>query len=859
MNKKRLLISSLIIILFIAIITMVFSKPTMSVNTVNTNRAVKIESTKTDLKVLVVQIDPYMKSITNEVLYPNDGHPRVSDYLNGVSSNKKALEELIEDIEYSSNNYIHVDYTLQEIDEYLHYAKEITLSNGTKSKFLDEETIIKYANGQNQDSGSQKALIEKLDSEMITNSIDYEYYINKLELDKKRNNDEFDQVWFLTYEPTGPAEVTIIGNRDLDVNGTYVKSDCLDFVLATVTAKNRNSNFHHLLHALEAVLNKVFKISRDDFNKENKYEIYTANKLEEISLWERFTLSSYSNNKDFTGLGTLHYPPNAEKEYEYNNKSEVKSEYLNWKLYPNLESDKRTRLSQSAWNNDDFIDQIINKDNLSEERLYTRWWASHLPNTIGATKDGYYNNWWKYLIDLDYVTSIMVESSTDLEYNVNDKLIIKYILGYDSGTFVKENEVKFGENVVVSDSSILSYEDGWIVAKKAGDTLLTVKIDNYELTYNISIKEGTAKKTTEPASEEDDVLVIGGKPQQPKKGNEKKEEEVPEVSPETDEESAERTKMYIIFGVILFFGLVASIFTYRITSTIMYRRDMYNYTGMIVLFLTILLLTGCGKKEHKTTYYCEEGYTLVGEICSKRIEEPAKYYVGCPEGYDYYDEKLHRCGKLMSEEPYYQYVCPADYTLNNRNECDGFTHVKAEQVYYCVSGELNEKAKVCEHITINNKFRSCNPKCERGKANAQQRCEETFAPTPGVGCPSGENYRTLSDGQCYYSAEAECNYTCTSPYTLRNGNCVYIDKTTKANQRYDCKEGTLVGNRCTVPATKKPSMEYSCDSGKYYDESTKKCTYYEYKTRDDLAYCDEGYQLEGDKCIKIETKNAMSK
>ncbi len=198
MNKKRLLISSLIIILFIAIITMVFSKPTMSVNTVNTNRAVKIESTKTDLKVLVVQIDPYMKSITNEVLYPNDGHPRVSDYLNGVSSNKKALEELIEDIEYSSNNYIHVDYTLQEIDEYLHYAKEITLSNGTKSKFLDEETIIKYANGQNQDSGSQKALIEKLDSEMITNSIDYEYYINKLELDKKRNNDELDQVWFRT-------------------------------------------------------------------------------------------------------------------------------------------------------------------------------------------------------------------------------------------------------------------------------------------------------------------------------------------------------------------------------------------------------------------------------------------------------------------------------------------------------------------------------------------------------------------------------------------------------------------------------------------------------------------------------------
>ena len=35
--------------------------------------------------------------------------------------------------------------------------------------------------------------------------------------------------------------------------------------------------------------------------------------------------------------------------------------------------------------------------------------------------------------------------------------------------------------------------------------------------------------------------------------------------------------------------------------------------------------------------------------------------------------------------------------------------------------------------------------------------------------------------------------------------------------------------------------------------------YYDYKERIDREYCDDGLQLEGHMCVKIETKNAMSK
>ena len=58
-------------------------------------------------------------------------------------------------------------------------------------------------------------------------------------------------------------------------------------------------------------------------------------------------------------MGTLHYPPNAEAEYDYENKTEVKSEYENWTNYPNFVNDKRTRLSQETWN----CDEECKKDN----------------------------------------------------------------------------------------------------------------------------------------------------------------------------------------------------------------------------------------------------------------------------------------------------------------------------------------------------------------------------------------------------------------------------------------------------------------------------------------------------------------
>jgi hypothetical protein len=35
---------------------------------------------------------------------------------------------------------------------------------------------------------------------------------------------------------------------------------------------------------------------------------------------------------------------------------------------------------------------------------YQKWWLSHLPRNAGTT-DGFYNNWWHYIVDYDHAVT----------------------------------------------------------------------------------------------------------------------------------------------------------------------------------------------------------------------------------------------------------------------------------------------------------------------------------------------------------------------------------------------------------------------------------------------------------------------
>jgi hypothetical protein len=100
------------------------------------------------------------------------------------------------------------------------------------------------------------------------------------------------------------------------------------------------------------------------------------------NLWQRFT----RYDKTFPGraeVGTIHFPPNGEKDYDYTNTRSVSSACDDWYDFPNLKGVTK-KVNNAEWGSDIYS--------------YTLWWLKHLPKAAGRT-NGIANNWWQYILD----------------------------------------------------------------------------------------------------------------------------------------------------------------------------------------------------------------------------------------------------------------------------------------------------------------------------------------------------------------------------------------------------------------------------------------------------------------------------
>jgi hypothetical protein len=138
---------------------------------------------------------------------------------------------------------------------------------------------------------------------------------------------------------------------------------------------------HDTCHRAEATLNRVFgewKLSAP----RNDWELFSANAGQSGGL---------------AGVGTCHWPANAEKDYDYDNPRVVQSWALDFLNYPNLKCRDRTStrkpVSQDTWI---AASGLANRD---PHRSYMLWYFTLLPRAPGTGPDGRQNNWWKYLYD----------------------------------------------------------------------------------------------------------------------------------------------------------------------------------------------------------------------------------------------------------------------------------------------------------------------------------------------------------------------------------------------------------------------------------------------------------------------------
>jgi len=102
--------------------------------------------------------------------------------------------------------------------------------------------------------------------------------------------------------------------------------------------------------------------------------------------WEKFSANDKQSN-GVAGVGTCHWPANAEGDYDYGNRREVASWADAFLTYPKLDFSRKP-VSRATWSRgpDYHLD-------------YMKWYFAHLPRAAGVNEDGRQNNWLKYVFD----------------------------------------------------------------------------------------------------------------------------------------------------------------------------------------------------------------------------------------------------------------------------------------------------------------------------------------------------------------------------------------------------------------------------------------------------------------------------
>ena len=203
------------------------------------------EAEEHELRVLIIEQNPTLVS----------KGVSAAEELGQADDLELVVDEMIEDIEYSSHGLVDVEIVGYEIfDEFVTSKQKITLADGSKSYQLDEETWFEL-----MENGWRTYWINKDVSRLGEYQYDYDYLMDKFDLIERRNNGEFDQVWLVGADPINPYETVMVGNNPYWVNGPGIQKDCDNFIIMTVYVSRRDANFECFGHMAENVMRKVFR------------------------------------------------------------------------------------------------------------------------------------------------------------------------------------------------------------------------------------------------------------------------------------------------------------------------------------------------------------------------------------------------------------------------------------------------------------------------------------------------------------------------------------------------------------------------------------------------------------------------
>jgi hypothetical protein len=200
---------------------------------------------------------------------------------------------------------------------------------------------------------------------------DYNAVLTRFDILPRIARGEIDEVWIFAFPHAGLYESSMGGAGAFWCNAPPIKN--------TASCPRRfvvmGFNFERYIgEMLESFTHRAESIMVKTFEK----LVGNAN------LWARFIrYDKVAPGK--AACGNVHFAPNSDRDYDWNNPRTVPSECYDWLLnFPNFKGDVRD-VTASEWGSGDI-------------RLHHQWWLNHIPRVAGR-QNGIHNTWWQYIID----------------------------------------------------------------------------------------------------------------------------------------------------------------------------------------------------------------------------------------------------------------------------------------------------------------------------------------------------------------------------------------------------------------------------------------------------------------------------
>lgn len=207
----------------------------------------------------------------------------------------------------------------------------------------------------------------------------YNLIFQNIDLRNETNTNKVDEVWMFGAPYFGFYESRLVGPNGYWYNAPPIQDQTYNKLIPVMGysyERDMTLMVHNLGHRTESTMERV-------------YGPWSQTQL--IDNWDFFGMNSLQSGLKYSGCGSVHYPPNARFDYDYDNATAIdsycESFSLNYPAPPSTNS--MTLVSSQTWGN----------PNGDYQLGYLTWWFGKFPYKAGIGPDGKYLNWWQYVND----------------------------------------------------------------------------------------------------------------------------------------------------------------------------------------------------------------------------------------------------------------------------------------------------------------------------------------------------------------------------------------------------------------------------------------------------------------------------